>query len=225
MKNFALSLFTMATVALSTVACAQEDSKPKKADSKVTDIAIVIKTSKGDIEATIFASKVPMTAANFLNLASRHYYDGIVFHRVIPDFMIQGGDPTGTGRGGPGYRFGDEIDPSLMHTGPGKFSMANAGPGTNGSQFFVTHKATPWLDGKHAVFGEVTKGQDVVDKIETKSEKNPKGDKIISITIKGSTESLFAAEAANLKKWNAVIDEKFGSELKAKAAAAAAAKK
>lgn len=214
MKNLALSLFTVSALALTSIACAQEDSKSKKAESKkVSDIKIVIKTTKGSIEATIFASKVPMTAANFLNLASRHYYDGIVFHRVIPDFMIQGGDPTGTGRGGPGYRFDDEIDPTLKHTKAGIFSMANAGPGTNGSQFFITHKATPWLDGKHAVYGEVTKGQDVVDKI-------AKGDKIVSITINGSTDALFAAEAANLKKWNAVLDEKFGSELKAKAAAA-----
>ncbi|MEZ5329415.1 MAG: peptidylprolyl isomerase [Verrucomicrobiales bacterium] len=178
---------------------AQDDTKQKaEADSKkISDVEIVINTNKGAIEATIFASKVPMTAANFLNLATRHYYDGIVFHRVIPDFMIQGGDPTGTGRGGPGYRFGDEIDPTLKHTKSGIFSMANAGPGTNGSQFFITHKDTPWLDGKHAVFGEVTKGQDVVDKI-------AKGDKIITVTVKGSTDALFKAEADNLKKWNGI---------------------
>src|SRR5690606_7714219 len=129
------------------------------------DIRIIVHTDKGDIEATLFASKVPMTTANFLNLARRKYYDGITFHRVISDFMIQGGDPTGTGRGGPGYRFADEIDPSLKHSKPGIFSMANAGPGTNGSQFFITHVPTPWLDGKHSVFGEVTKGQDVVNAI------------------------------------------------------------
>lgn len=171
------------------------------AAAQVKDIPIVLKTSKGDIEATIFASQVPMTAANFLNLAKRDYYDGLTFHRVIPDFMIQGGDPKGTGTGGPGYKFGDEIRTGLKHTKPGIFSMANAGPGTNGSQFFVTHVPTPWLDGKHTVFGEVTKGQGVVNKIR-------KGDKIKDIEIKGDTKELFAKEAKNLTKWNKVLDAK-----------------
>jgi peptidyl-prolyl cis-trans isomerase B (cyclophilin B) len=162
------------------------------------DIHIVLHTNKGDIEGTIFASKVPATAANFLNLAKKNYYDGLTFHRVIKDFMIQGGDPTGTGTGGPGYKFADEIDPSLKHSKPGIFSMANSGPGTNGSQFFITHVPTPWLDGKHTIFGEVTKGQDVVNKIE-------KGDKITSIEIKDSTDDLFKAQAANLEKWNASL--------------------
>ncbi len=164
----------------------------------MSDIRLILKTNNGNIEATIFASKVPMTAANFLNLAKRGYYDGIKFHRVIPDFMIQGGDPTGTGAGGPGYKFADEIDKSLKHTKPGIFSMANAGPGTNGSQFFVTHVPCPWLDGKHAVFGEVTKGQDVVNKI-------AQGDAIKSIEILDSTDDLFAAQKANLDKWNKVL--------------------
>jgi peptidyl-prolyl cis-trans isomerase B (cyclophilin B) len=162
------------------------------------DIRIILKTNKGNIEATLFASKVPMTAANFLNLAKRGYYDGIKFHRVIPDFMIQGGDPTGTGGGGPGYKFEDEIDKSLKHTKPGIFSMANAGPGTNGSQFFVTHVPCPWLDGKHAVFGEVTKGQDVVNAI-------AQGDKITAIDVLDSTDDLFAAQKAALDKWNKVL--------------------
>ena len=162
------------------------------------DIHIILHTNKGDIEGTIFASKVPATAANFLNLAKKNYYDGLTFHRVIKDFMIQGGDPTGTGMGGPGYKFADEIDPSLKHSKPGIFSMANSGPGTNGSQFFITHVPTPWLDGKHAIFGEVTKGQDVVNKIE-------KGDKITSIEIKDSTDDLFKAQATNLEKWNASL--------------------
>ena len=166
------------------------------ADSKpVNDIKIILHTNKGDIEGTIFASKVPMTAANFLNLAKKGYYDGLTFHRVIPDFMIQGGDPTATGSGGPGYKFADEFDPSLKHSKPGTFSMANAGPGTNGSQFFITHVPTPWLDGKHSVFGEVTKGQDVVNKIE-------KGDKITKIDVLDSTDDLFKAQAANIEKWN-----------------------
>jgi peptidyl-prolyl cis-trans isomerase B (cyclophilin B) len=162
------------------------------------DIRILFKTSRGTIEGTIFASKVPMTAANFLNLAKRGYYNGIKFHRVIPDFMIQGGDPTGTGSGGPGYKFADEIHPSLKHTKPGLFSMANAGPGTNGSQFFITHVPCPWLDGKHAVFGEVTKGQDVVNAIK-------QGDSITGIDILDPADELFTAQKANIDKWNAAL--------------------
>lgn len=165
----------------------------------VSDINIVIKTNKGNIEGVIYASKTPLNAANFLNLASRGYYNGITFHRVIPDFMIQGGDPTGTGRGGPGYKFEDEIAPGLKHDKGGIFSMANAGPGTNGSQFFITHVATPWLDGKHAIFGSVTKGQDVVIAIAG-------GDKIESIEIKDSTDALFAAMKTRLDEWNKILD-------------------
>jgi peptidyl-prolyl cis-trans isomerase B (cyclophilin B) len=164
----------------------------------VSDIRVVLKTSKGDIAGTIFASKVPMTAANFLNLASKGYYDGLTFHRVIPDFMIQGGDPEGSGRGGPGYRFADEFAPGLRHSKPGIFSMANAGPGTNGSQFFITHVATDWLDLRHSVFGEVTEGMGVVNRI-------ARGDKIEKIEILDSTDALFAAQAENLAKWNAVL--------------------
>jgi cyclophilin family peptidyl-prolyl cis-trans isomerase len=121
-----------------------------------------IKTTGGDIVIDLFASQAPVTVNNFVFLAKDGFYDGVIFHRVIPDFMVQGGDPTGTGTGGPGYRFKDEFDPSLRHDGPGVLSMANAGPNTNGSQFFITHKATPWLDGKHTVFGKVTQGMDVV---------------------------------------------------------------
>jgi peptidyl-prolyl cis-trans isomerase B (cyclophilin B) len=160
------------------------------------DIRIILKTGKGNIEATIFASKVPMTAASYLNLAKKGFYNGITFHRVISNFMIQGGDPTGTGSGGPGYQFADEIDRSLKHTKAGIFSMANAGPGTNGSQFFITHGPTPHLDGKHAVFGEVTKGQDVVNAIR-------QGDKITEIEILDPTDELFAAQKTNIDKWNA----------------------
>ena len=168
-------------------------------DSKIEDIKITLKTDKGDIKATMFASKVPVTAANFLNLASRGYYDGITFHRVIADFMIQGGDPTGTGMGGPGYKFEDEFLPELKHDKGGIFSMANAGPRTNGSQFFITHVATPHLNGRHSVFGEVTEGQDVVDSIE-------KDDKIISIEIHDSTDALFADQADRISDWNAKLD-------------------
>lgn len=165
----------------------------------MTDIRIIVHTDKGQIEGTLFASKTPMTCANFLNLAKRGFYNGIKFHRVIPKFMVQGGDPTGTGSGGPGYKFGDEFHPSLKHSKPGIFSMANAGPGTNGSQFFITHVPTDWLDGKHSVFGEVTTGQDVVNAITG-------GDKITSIDILDSTDDLFADQAALLTKWNAVLD-------------------
>jgi cyclophilin family peptidyl-prolyl cis-trans isomerase len=120
------------------------------------------KTDKGDIVVELFASKTPTTVNNFVFLARQGFYDNTIFHRVIKNFMVQGGDPTGTGMGGPGYRFRDEFDPSLKHSKPGILSMANAGPGTNGSQFFLTHVATPWLDGKHSVFGQITKGMDVL---------------------------------------------------------------
>lgn len=165
----------------------------------MTDINISIKTNKGTIKGVIYASKVPLTAANFLNLAQRGYYNGIKFHRVIPDFMIQGGDPTGTGRGGPGYRFEDEFDSSLKHTGPGIFSMANAGPGTNGSQFFITHVETSWLNGKHSVFGKVTEGQNVVNAIQA-------GDAIQSIEIHDSTDALFAAKKDRIEEWNKTLE-------------------
>lgn len=164
----------------------------------ISDIKIVMNTSKGEIHATLFASKTPMTVANFLNLAKHGYYNGLTFHRVIPDFMIQGGDPTGTGMGGPGYKFADEFSPSLKHDRPGIFSMANSGPGTNGSQFFVTHIATPWLDNKHTVFGEVTQGQDVVNAIK-------QGDKITSIKVLDSTDALFAAEKKQIELWDSKL--------------------
>ncbi len=122
----------------------------------------VFHCEKGDITVKLFAEKTPKTVNNFVFLAREGFYDGTVFHRVIADFMAQGGDPTGSGSGGPGYRFGDEFHPSLKHDKPGILSMANAGPNTNGSQFFITHVPTPWLDGKHSVFGEVTDGMNVL---------------------------------------------------------------
>ena len=136
----------------------------------------IINTSKGAIRLSLFAEKTPLTVANFVNLARRGFYDGLNFHRGIGDFMIQGGCPDGTGMGGPGYKFADEFDPELRHDGPGVLSMANAGPNTNGSQFFITHVATPHLDGKHSVFGRVVTGQDVVAAVQ-------QGDCMETVTI------------------------------------------
>jgi peptidyl-prolyl cis-trans isomerase A (cyclophilin A) len=147
---------------------------------KKSPVYATLKTTMGDIVIELFEDKAPKTVANFIDLASgtkewtdpktgekvkRPLYNGTIFHRVIPGFMIQGGDPLGNGTGGPGYRFEDEFHPELKHTKSGILSMANAGPNTNGSQFFITQKATPWLDGKHSVFGEVIKGQNVIDAI------------------------------------------------------------
>lgn len=130
-------------------------------------VKVRITTNLGVIEGDLYGKEVPRTVGNFVTLAQKGFYNGIIFHRVIPDFMIQTGDPDGTGMGGPGYKFADEFAPGLTHSGPGIFSMANAGPNTNGSQFFITDKATPWLDRKHSVFGKVTSGLDVVHKIAT----------------------------------------------------------
>ena len=125
-----------------------------------------ITTEKGDIRLELYEEKTPKTVANFEKLAKKGFYDGLKFHRVIPDFMVQTGCPLGTGTGDAGYKFEDEFSVELKHSGPGVLSMANAGPNTNGSQFFITHVATPWLDGKHSVFGKVIEGQEVVDAIE-----------------------------------------------------------
>ncbi len=163
-----------------------------------SDIGITLKTSKGNIEITMFAADTPVTCASFLNLAKRGYYDGLTFHRVIANFMIQGGCPSGTGTGGPGYKFEDECRASLKHDKPGILSMANAGPGTNGSQFFITHGPTPHLDGMHTVFGEVKVGQDVVDAI-------AQGDTITGIDIHDSTDALFESQADRLAEWNRIL--------------------
>ncbi|MAI72876.1 MAG: peptidylprolyl isomerase [Rhodopirellula sp.] len=126
----------------------------------------IFETSKGTIRLELFEEKTPKTVGNFETLCGKEYYDGLTFHRVIPDFMVQGGCPDGTGAGGPGYKFEDEFDSELRHDGPGVLSMANAGPNTNGSQFFITHVPCPHLDDRHSVFGKVLEGQDVVDSIE-----------------------------------------------------------
>ena len=166
------------------------------------DINATFSTSKGDITLTLFADKVPTTVANFVNLARRGFYNGLTFHRVIPDFMVQGGCPSGTGTGGPGYMFEDEIDPSLIHDRPGILSMANAGPNTNGSQFFITHVPTSWLDGKHAVLGAVNGDSDmeVVNRI-------AQGDSIVSVTISGDVDELLAAAGPVVDLWNDSLDE------------------
>ncbi|MCG8372206.1 MAG: peptidylprolyl isomerase [Balneolales bacterium] len=162
-----------------------------------------INTSKGSINVIFFEEKTPKTVANFLNLAKRGYYNGLNFHRVINDFMIQGGCPNGDGRGGPGYSFEDEFDSTLKHEEPGKLSMANAGPGTNGSQFFITHVPTPWLDGRHSVFGQVVSEEDqaVVNSI-------VQGDNIESIVIDGDV-SEFLDSVPEVKLWNDMLDSRF----------------
>jgi cyclophilin family peptidyl-prolyl cis-trans isomerase len=143
------------------------------------------KTAKGEIVCDLYAGEAPLTVENFVNLARSGFYDGTTFHRVIPGFMAQGGDPTGTGRGGPGYQFRDEFSPARRHSGPGILSMANAGPGTNGSQFFITLAATPHLDNKHTVFGQVTAGMEVVRSIRERdpARDSQPGDRIETIEI------------------------------------------
>lgn len=145
----------------------------------------VFSTDKGEITVQLFADKVPFTVNNFVFLARQGFYNGTIFHRVIANFMAQGGDPTGSGRGGPGYQFKDEFDATLRHDKPGVLSMANAGPNTNGSQFFITHIPTPWLDNKHSVFGQVTHGMDVLMAIPPRDPMRPEypGIKILSIDI------------------------------------------
>jgi len=165
----------------------------------MSDLIANFNTARGPIRVRLFADKTPVTVASFVNLVQKGFYNGLNFHRVIPDFMVQGGCPKGTGTGGPGYRFEDETRPDLRHDKPGILSMANAGPGTNGSQFFITHIATPWLDGKHTVFGEVIDGgQTVVDAVRG-------GDRIESVTIEGDTAALLASQSARVAEWNKAL--------------------
>ncbi len=159
-----------------------------------------MKTSKGVINIHLYPQQAPVTVANFCNLAKRGFYDGLSFHRVIDNFMIQGGCPLGSGTGGPGYRFEDECTDDLRHNTPGKLSMANAGPATNGSQFFITHVETPWLDGKHTVFGSVVSSddQDVVDAIAS-------GDEIVSVTV-WDTDELLEQHQDRVVEWNTKLE-------------------
>jgi len=168
------------------------------------ELKAVIETNKGTINLKLFAKQSLVTVGNFVNLVQHGYYDNLNFHRVIPDFMIQGGCPAGDGRGGPGYKFPDEFVKELRHSKPGILSMANAGPGTNGSQFFITHVPTPWLDGKHTVFGEVVSDADqkVVNDI-------AQGDKIKSVVIEGDIFALMESIRPMVDKWNEALDANF----------------
>ncbi len=157
----------------------------------------IFDTDRGPIRVELAADKAPLTVANFVNLAKRGFYNGLKFHRVIPDFMIQGGCPEGSGRGGPGYRFEDEANNGLRHE-RGVLSMANAGPNTNGSQFFITHVPCGWLDGKHTVFGTVTEGMDVVDAIR-------QGDVIKHVKIEGDAQAALDAKADRVAEWNRIL--------------------
>jgi peptidyl-prolyl cis-trans isomerase B (cyclophilin B) len=163
-----------------------------------------IETSKGAINLDLHADQTPLTVANFVNLARRGYYDGLSFHRVIDDFMVQGGCPRGNGTGGPGYQFEDECTDSLRHDTPGVLSMANAGPGTNGSQFFITHVPTEWLDGRHTVFGRVQSDADqaVVNAIGM-------GDSIERVVIEGDWQAALAANQDRVDQWNTVLEDRF----------------
>ena len=169
----------------------------------MSDIIATFHTSKGDINIKLFAEQVPYTVANFVNLAQHGFYKDNQFHRVIANFMIQGGCPEGSGRGGPGYRFEDEFVPELAHDHAGILSMANAGPNTNGSQFFITHGPTPHLDRKHAVFGTVVAqaDMDIVNAIR-------QDDAINDITISGDTAALLAKTADKVAQWNKVLEQK-----------------
>ena len=171
----------------------------------MSDITAKMETSKGTIRLNLFADKTPVTCGNFINLVNLGFYNGLKFHRVIADFMIQGGCPYGNGMGGPGYEFEDEFKKDLKHDKPGILSMANAGPGTNGSQFFITHVPTDWLDGKHTVFGKVQgdADQDVVNAIGG-------GDSIERVVIEGEWAEALQAQQGRVDEWNAALDERFG---------------
>jgi peptidyl-prolyl cis-trans isomerase B (cyclophilin B) len=195
------STLLIVTLVLATGAFAAEKNK-QKGENKMTNSLLIatIKTTKGDIRLNLFPDKAPVTVLNFVNLSKRGYYNGLTFHRVIPNFMIQGGCPLGTGTGGPGYQFKDEFSTDLRHNKPGILSMANAGPNTNGSQFFITHVPTPWLDNKHTIFGEVVgePDQKVVNSIVT-------GDKINTITIEGDYTKLAEQYKDQVDGWNKAL--------------------
>jgi len=200
--HFSVSVFLIAVLLMCSGVSAA-DRKIAKGEEKMSypPLTATIHTTKGDIRLKLFPEQAPLTVLNFVNLSKKGYYDGRTFHRVIPDFMIQGGCPLGTGTGGPGYKFKDEFAASLRHSKPGILSMANAGPNTNGSQFFITHVPTPWLDDKHSIFGEIAdaKDQDVVNRIVTK-------DVINSITIEGDYARLVEDHKDQYDAWNTMLD-------------------
>lgn len=236
-----VTFLIIATAAAAAIILTGDSEKGKKmnaisAELQKDGIYAVIDTNKGDIVLELFYKETPLTVCNFVGLAEgtldaakgKPFYDGLIFHRVIANFMIQGGDPDGKGSGGPGYRFPDEFVDTLKHNSAGVLSMANAGPGTNGSQFFITHVPTPWLDGKHTVFGRVVKGQDVVNKI-------AQGDRMNSISIirkgaeaqkftatqkdfnthlAGATERAKQRTAQKREKYEALIKQKFPNAVK-----------
>ncbi len=198
-----LASLLAAVVLVAAVSGAEKFTKKGEGKMAYPALKATIHTTKGDIRLNLFPDKAPVTTLNFVNLSTRGFYNGLIFHRVIPNFMIQGGCPLGTGTGGPGYRFRDEFTPDLRHNKPGVLSMANAGPNTNGSQFFITHVATPWLDGKHTIFGQVVDESDqkVVNSI-------VQGDKIDSITIEGDYSELAREYKNDLDGMNNVLDKK-----------------
>ena len=197
-----LTLLLVTAMAIGCNTNAKDGDKEAKKESS-DKLVLTITTNKGDIHLDLFADKTPVTVASFVNLVQHGYYDGLIFHRVIPNFMIQGGCPNGNGMGGPGYKFEDECKPELKHDRPGILSMANSGPGTNGSQFFITHVPTPHLNGKHTVFGAVVSADDqkIVNAI-------VKGDKIIKMVVTGDTGPLLKKVADRIVEWNKVIKVK-----------------
>jgi len=205
MKPLFIPLCTVLSLAL--IACsgdksASPDGETPAEEEESTQLSAVIQTDKGTITVHLHAEQTPVTVANFVNLAKRGFYDGLTFHRVVDDFMIQGGDPTASGSGTPGYVFDDEFDDQLNHDKSGTVSMVNAGPDTNGCQFFITHAPANYLDGSHTVFGLVTEGMETVNAIEV-------GDSIQSITIHGNSQPLLESHQQLLAEWNATLDEHF----------------
>ena len=186
-----LSILMMMTVAV------QSYSKEYKMKVKII-------TAKGDVNINLLPDKSPVTVANFVNLAKKGYYDGLKFHRVIDNFMAQGGDPTGTGAGGPGYRFEDEVNNGLNFSKAGKLAMANAGPGTNGSQFFITTVPTEWLNGNHTIFGEVVSEADldVVKKLSN-------GDVMIKVVVEGDVDAFLKTQKNRVESWNKTLKQNF----------------
>jgi len=204
MKKELLILSTLVFLAMTClISFAEEGNKEKKMKQSYPPLSAVIKTAKGDINVKLFPDQAPLTVLSFVNLSKRGFYDNLTFHRVIRGFMIQGGCPLGTGTGDPGYRFKDEFSPELRHNKPGVLSMANAGPNTNGSQFFITHVPTPHLDDRHSIFGEVKgpKDQEIVDSIAV-------GDRINTIVIEGDYSRLAEDHKEDLQKWNGILDKK-----------------